>query len=311
MENLNNTPVTEFILLGFSYDPQTKIIVFVGLLFVYLISLTANSLFIIVTLAESRLHSPMYFFLCHLSVVDLSFSSVNSPTVLEGLLTQRITIIYAQCMLQMYISVSLCVTECFLLAVIAWDRYLAICNPLHYQQMMNTRVCVKLAIITWTSGFLFSLQSLTLIPAINQCGRNIVDHIVCESRALSQLTCTNSGFLDVLNPVLSLFALGVPLSFIFFTYTRIICTILRMPAENNRYKTFSTCGSHLTIVSLFYGTIMGIYMMPRSSVSSEKHKPLTAFYGIGVTALNPLIYTLRNKEVMGALKTLHRKTCCY
>ncbi|XP_069461152.1 olfactory receptor 2D2-like [Ambystoma mexicanum] len=311
MENPNETQVTEFILLGFSYYPHTKLVLFAVLLVVYLFTLTANSLFILATVTDARLHSPMYFFLCNLSFLDLCYSSISGPTILQGLMRDRVTIIYAQCITQMYIGLSLGETECFLLAVMAWDRYVAICIPLHYQQIMTTRACIKLAILTWAGGFLMALSSVVVLPVVHFCGHNIIDHIVCEAEALSRLTCMDVHYSYISSPALALLSLLMPLLLILFTYVRIITTILRMPMTESRHRTFSTCGSHLVLVTLFYGTAMVIYVRPKSRVSSEKHKALALFYGQVVPAFNPLIYTLRNKKVIVSLKNFYNKTISY
>ncbi|XP_069461151.1 olfactory receptor 2K2-like [Ambystoma mexicanum] len=307
MENPNETQMTEFILLGFSYYPHTKLVLFAVLLVVYLFTLTANSLFILATVTDARLHSPMYFFLCNLSFLDLCYSSVSGPTVLQGLIRDRLTIIFSQCITQMYIGLSLGETECFLLAVMAWDRYVAICKPLHYQQIVNTSVCIKLAILTWAGGFLIALSSVVFLPVVHFCGHYIIDHIICEVEALSRLTCMDDHYSYISSPALALLSLLMPLLLILFSYVRIISTILRMPTAESRHRTFSTCGSHLVVVALFYGTAMVIYLRPKSSVSSEINKSMTLFYGQVVPSLNPLVYTIRNKTVTRSLKVLYKK----
>ncbi|XP_069092567.1 olfactory receptor 2K2-like [Pleurodeles waltl] len=311
MESVNETRVTEFILLGFSYQSETKITLFVLLITVFLVSVSANSLFILVTVADSCLHSPMYFFLCHLSSLDLFYSLVIAPTVLEGLLVHRITILYSRCVIQMYVTLSLGAAECFLLAVMAWDRYVAICSPLHYPQMINSRTCIMFTTATWAGGFLISLPSVVFLPMIHFCGHNVIDHTVCELQAVSRLTCLGTSYSDLSTPLLSLLSLVAPLVLILFTYMKIISTILRMRTAEGRQRTFTTCGSHLIIVILYYSTAMVIYLRPKSSPSTEKDKSLSLFYGLVVPALNPLIYTLRNKEVKEAVKRLYNKgTSC-
>ncbi|XP_069092564.1 olfactory receptor 2K2-like [Pleurodeles waltl] len=304
MENRNETQVTEFILLGFPYHPQTKVALFVVLLAIYLVTLIANSLFIIITLAVSQLHLPMYFLLCNLALLDLCYSSVSGPTVLEGLLFQRISIAYSRCMTQMYIALSLGQAECFLLGVMAWDRYAAICKPFHYHQIMNSQVCVKLTVLCWASGFLISLTSVVILPVVHFCGHKDIDHTFCELQAVSRLTCTHTNFSDISTPFFAFVSLVAPLCLILFTYLRILSTILRMSTADRRHRTFTTCGSHLLVVVLFYGTAMGIYLKPKSTLSSEVDKVSAVFYGQVAPALNPLIYTLRNKDVTVAFKKL-------
>ncbi|XP_078504523.1 olfactory receptor 226-like [Lissotriton helveticus] len=206
-------------------------------------------------------------------------------------------ITFSRCITQVYIGLSLGQAECFLLTVMAWDRYVAICNPFHYHQVMNSRVCVRLAVSTWAGGFLIALSSVVVLPVIHFCGHNIIDHIACEATALLPLICMDGQYSDIATPFFALFVLVIPLSLIIFTYLRILSTILRMPTADRRQRTFTTCGSHLVAVTLFYGTSMGIHLTPKSSVSPETHKSLSVFYGLMVPALHPLIYTLRNQEV--------------
>ncbi|KAJ1159382.1 hypothetical protein NDU88_012049 [Pleurodeles waltl] len=208
----------------------------------------------------------------------------------------------------MYLGLSLAQTECFLLAVMAWDRYVAICKPFHYQQIMNNQVCVRIAIMTWAGGFIYSLASLVVLPSTHFCGRNVIDHTFCEPEAISQLVCIESRFLA---PALAIVSLVSPLSFILFTYFRVIFTIVRMPTADRKRRAFATCGSHLLVVTLFYGTAMGMYLSPKSSHNSKKGKSMSVFYCLVVPALNPLIYTLRNKDVKGALRrTYNRNNSC-
>ncbi|XP_069461149.1 olfactory receptor 2K2-like [Ambystoma mexicanum] len=308
MEGINQTQIATFILKGFFYHPKTKTVVFVLLLIVYLVTLTANILFILVTLIDTRLHSPMYFFLCNLSVLDLCYSSVSGPTSLRGLLVKSITISYSQCIAQMYLALSLGQTECFLMAVIALDRYVAICHPLRYHEILNTSVCIKLAIATWMFGFVYSLSSLIVLPLVDFCGHNVIDHTYCEAEAVAHLFCLKFHFIDIMTPVLAFVSLVSPISLILFTYFQIIATILRMPTAESRHRAFATCGSHLVVVTLFYGTLMGNYFMPKSRDPSEEHKAISIFYSLGVPALNPLIYTLRNKEVHRSIKKLYKLT---
>lgn len=304
MEDQNETEVTEFILVGLSYQPDIKIVLFVIFLVVFLVSLTANSLFIIVTLKNARLHSPMYFFLCNLALLDLCYSSACTPTVLEGLLVQRLTVTISQCMSQMFLALTLGQTECFLLTVMAWDRYVAICNPLYYQQVLGSEACVKLASLAWIGGFCFALLSVVVEPEPHFCGHNIIDQTFCELSALSRLTCKVHAFSKVLINIFALFGLGIPLSFILFTYFRIIAAILRMPPVDRSQRSFTTCGSHLVVVSTYYGTGMVIYLFPRPASDVHYDKSISLFYAVVSPALHPLLYNLRNREVRQALKKL-------
>ncbi|XP_069461157.1 olfactory receptor 2K2-like [Ambystoma mexicanum] len=304
MESGNQSLLKDFILLGFSVSPQIKIVLFVVFLTIYLVTLIANSLIITVVRGDSRLHSPMYFFICNLSFIDLCYASTNVPTCLQGFLSERNTITFVGCVSQMFFGLSFGATQCMLLAVMAWDRYVAICNPLNYQLIMNRSVCSRLTIATWAVGFLNAIVHVSFTMTTPFCGRNKINHAVCELAAVLRLACVDTRLIEAVIFVVSIIVLVAPLSLIIFTYIHIISTILRMPTSTGRHKAFSTCGSHLTVVSLFYGTAIAIYMSPRSLISRENEKYISLIYGLVTPALNPLIYTLRNKEVKGSMKKL-------
>ncbi|XP_078504514.1 olfactory receptor 13C8-like [Lissotriton helveticus] len=303
MEIGNQSLVTEFILSGFSIPPQLRAMLFPVFLIIYLITLLANSLIIAVVQTNPRLHSAMYFFLCNLSFLDLCFLTTDIPICLKGFLLEKNTITYSGCVTQMYLGFSLGVTQCFLLAVMALDRYFAICNPLNYQRLMSRVACIKICITTWTSGFLISVVHVSFTVTVPFCGHNEVNHVVCEVAAVLRLACIDTRLIEAVISGVGVVVLLVPLSLIIFTYLHIIATILRMPAASGR-QAFSTCCSHLMVVTLFYGTTIVMYMSPRSMISADSEKVISLFYGLVTPALNPLIYTLRNKEVKGAVKNL-------
>ncbi|XP_069461138.1 olfactory receptor 2F1-like [Ambystoma mexicanum] len=296
--------MTDFILLGFSYSQEIKYVLFALVLVIYLVTLIANGLILTVVVANANLHSPMYFFLWNLSCVDLFYSTTSIPKGLEGFLKERNLITFYGCAAQMYFALSLGIVQCILLAVMAWDRYIAICYPLNYTLIMNTGTCCKLAAITWCNGFLLSVVHVSVTLPLPRCGKNVVDYATCEVTAVLRLACGDIRLSEIVIFVMSVGILLVPLSLVLFSYTYIVATILKMPTAEGRRRAFSTCSSHLVVVTLFYGSAMVMYLRPRSMVSPEKDKVISVFYAVLTPALNPLIYTLRNKEVKGALKTL-------
>ncbi|XP_069092558.1 olfactory receptor 13C8-like [Pleurodeles waltl] len=304
MERGNQSLVNEFILSGFSIPPQLRVVLFPVFLVIYLITLFANSLIIAIVQTNPRLHSAMYFFLCNLSFLDLCFLTTEIPICLKGFLLEKNTITYSGCVTQMYLGLALGVTECLLLAVMALDRYYAICNPLNYQRVMSKAACIKICIATWTSGFLISVIHVSFTITVPFCGHNKINHVVCEVLAVLRLACIDIRLIEAVISGVGVVVLLVPLSLIIFTYIHIISTILRMPTASGRHKAFSTCGSHLMVVTLFYGTTIDMYMSPRSMISMESEKVISVFYGLVTPALNPLIYTLRNKEVKEAVKKI-------
>ncbi|XP_030050791.1 olfactory receptor 2D2-like [Microcaecilia unicolor] len=302
MDSENQTQVTEFILLGITDKQELEFILFGVLLPVYLITLSANMLIIMVVLVNRHLQTPMYFFLCNLSFLDICYSSTSLPKSLKDFFLERKTISFGGCMAQMYISLSLGMVECFLLAVMACDRYVAICHPLNYTIIMNWAVCIKIAISAWVAGFLLSVISLIFTVFLPFCGHNRINHSTCEIRAVVILACADIRLMELIGFVTSVFVLIVPFCIIIFSYAQIIVAILKISSVDGRFKAFSTCTSHLTVVILFYGTAIVTYLRPRSMVSEEKDKIVSMFYGAFIPMLNPLIYTLRNNDVKGALR---------
>ncbi|XP_069092560.1 olfactory receptor 2K2-like [Pleurodeles waltl] len=280
-----------------------KIVLFVLFLIIFFFTITANSFIIAVVQADSKLSSAMYVFLLNLSLLDICFLSTNMPTCLKSFLMEKNTITYSGCVVQMYVGVSLGITQCILLAVMAWDRYIAICNPLNYHHIINNALCTKLIFGTWVSGFLLATVNVSFTMTVPFCGHNKINHIVCELAAVLRLACVDTPLQEIMFLVVSLLVFMAPMSLIIFTYLHIISTILRMPASG-RSKVFSTCGSHLTVVILFYGALIVMYMTPRSQISTENEKVISVFYGVVTPALNPFIYTLRNHEMKMAMRKL-------
>ncbi|KAM6158000.1 olfactory receptor 2D3-like [Rhynchocyon petersi] len=304
MEKGNQTYVAEFILLGLSQDPKVQIWLFCIFLIIYFLSIFGNLLIIILIQTDSRLHTPMYFFLKNLSFADFCFSTSIVPQMLVHFLVKKKTISFARCSTQIVIFVLSGCTECALLAVMAYDRYVAVCKPLHYSTIMTQRVCIQLAVVSWISGaFVCSVDSAFTLCLPYQ-GQNVINHYFCELPALLKLASA-----DTYQAEMAIFLMGVviilaPLFFILVSYLQIICTVMCMYSGEGRLKVFSTCGSHLTVVVLYFGSGIFAYMRPNSKVMSENDKVVSVFYSVMTSMLNPIIYSLRNKDVKGALKKL-------
>ncbi|XP_040211549.1 olfactory receptor 2B2-like [Rana temporaria] len=307
----NDTVIKEFILLGLSSNPIIQIILFVIFLIMYLIILVANSLIVLATVTDSTLQTPMYFFLTNLSLLDICYSSSIIPRMLRDMMVVKKTILFADCVAQMYISLSLGEAECILLAVMAYDRYIAICFPLHYTTIIHRNLCIQIAAGTWFCGFLLSISHVALTWNVDLCGHNEINHFECEVPEILALGCGNVTVVEFVIFIVGVIILIVPITFIIITYIKIIRAIFKISSSAGRRKAFSTCGSHITVVILFYGSAMATYMKPRSKSSPDTDKLFAIFYTIVTPMLNPLIYTLRNKEVKSALKKVSCKNISF
>nr|XP_056711994.1 olfactory receptor 13H1-like [Euleptes europaea] len=300
MMDINNETEPEiFLLTGLSSQPHIRLVLFFVFLILYLITILGNGLIVLLIIVDSHLHTPMYFFLGNLSLLDVCYSSSTISQMLVHNLSKRPTISNTRCFIQMCASLFLGVAECILLAVMAYDRYVAICSPLHYPLIMNRKMCGWLATSSWTLAFL-----LTIVPSftmqIRLCGHNVIDHFTCEVQAVVKLACSDiSANVDLMSGS-SVFTLLVPFAFILVTYVRIALAVLRIRSAHGWSKAFSTCGSHLTVVGIFYGTAMAMYLRPQNR-SSEQDKFVAIIYGVVTPMLNPIIYSLRNKDVKEAL----------
>ncbi|XP_060109266.1 olfactory receptor 13H1-like [Heteronotia binoei] len=304
----NETTVTEFILIGLSEHPQARAVFFSFLLIAYLISFLGNSLILILIIADSRLHSPMYFFLCILSSLDLILSNNALPEILVNCFFYRPTVNFYRCLVQMYVGLFLVSTECVLLAIMAYDRFAAICQPLHYTQIISWRLCISLATASMAFSFVVTLITMLLQPT-DFCGRNIINHFACELQSFLKLACSDTLASELFMHISSLFLLIPPFGFIVVTYGRIGLAVLRIRSTQGRKKAFSTCSSHLTVVSVFYGTIMIMYLKPEAKSASDQDKVISLMYGVLTPMLNPVIYSLRNRDVKGAFwKVFGKKT---
>ncbi|XP_006038375.1 olfactory receptor 5V1-like [Alligator sinensis] len=303
----NQTTVTEFILLGLSSDPQLQILLFLVFLVIYLITLAGNAVIMLVIRIDSHLHTPMYFFLSHLSIVDLCYSSAIVPKMLVNLLAMHKTISANACFTQMFFIFLSGTGETFMLSIMAYDRYAAICKPLHYVRTMNKKMCRQLVGVAWTMSFIDSLVNTVLILKLHFCGSNEIMHFSCELPPLLMLSCTET-FKNKITLVSSVLFIGVCTSLIMLvSYTHIISTILRIRSAEGRRKAFSTCSSHLIVVGLLYGTALFQYMKPSSISSVILDQVFSIQYSIVTPMLNPIIYSLKNKEVKTALGRIFKK----
>ncbi|XP_030403707.1 olfactory receptor 14A16-like [Gopherus evgoodei] len=300
----NRTTVTEFLLLGFSEVWELQILHFVVFLVIYLTALVGNLLNFMVIVFDHNLHTPMYFFLLNLSIVDLGSISVTIPKSMANSLMNTKSISYAGCVTQVFFLIFLLVADYTLLTVMAYDRYVTICQPLHYETMMNSRACVQMAVGAWISGILYSMLHTGNMFALNFCGGNMVDQFFCEIPQLLRLTCSDSYMSEVGVIAFSIcFVLGC---FIFITvsYVQIFKSVLRIPFEQGRHKAFSTCLPHLTVVSLFVCTGVFAYLKPTSSSPSALDLVMAILYSVLQPIMNPIIYSMRNKEIKAALRRL-------
>ncbi|XP_038199897.1 olfactory receptor 2J3-like [Arvicola amphibius] len=303
VENFNES-WEGFILLGFSKWPHLEVVLFVVILIFYLMTLTGNLFIIILSYLDSHLHTPMYFFLSNLSAVDLCYTTSSVPQLLSNLWGPEKTISHVGCMLQLYFVLALGTTECVLLVVMSFDRYAAVCKPLHYSVLMNPRFCHLLAAASWVSGFTTSALHSSFTFWVPLCGHRKVDHFFCEVPALLRLSCVDIHANELTLMVMSAIFVVIPLILILSSYSAIICTVLRMQSTARLQKVFGTCGAHLTVVSLFFIPIMCIYLQPPTENSQDQAKFIALFYTVVTPGLNPLIYTLRNKDVRGAVRRL-------
>uniref|UniRef100_A0A4X2KE39 G-protein coupled receptors family 1 profile domain-containing protein n=1 Tax=Vombatus ursinus TaxID=29139 RepID=A0A4X2KE39_VOMUR len=296
-----NSSLGGFILLGFSDKPQLEIILFVLILVFYILNLVGNMTIILVSSIDPRLHTPMYFFLTNLSFVDLCLTTTVAPQLLLTMRSKEKTMSYIGCVAQLYVAVGLGSTECILLVVMAYDP---VCRPLHYAVIMHPQLCLSLAATAWLSGFVISVIQCSLTIQLPMCGHNQLDHICCEVPVLIRLACVDTTFNEAELFVVSVVFLILPVSLILVSYGYIAQAILRIKSASGRHKAFGTCSSHLVVVIIFYGTIIFMYLQPVKSKFKDQGKFVSLFYTVVTPLLNPLIYTLRNKDVKGALRKL-------
>ncbi|XP_005350234.1 olfactory receptor 10-like [Microtus ochrogaster] len=308
MRNFNTSLGGRFILVGFSDWPQLELIFFIYILIFYSLTLFGNTAIIALSRMDVRLHTPMYFFLSHLSFLDLCFTTSTVPQLLINLHGLDRTINYGGCVAQLFISLSLGSTESLLLVVMAFDRYAAVCRPLHYATIMHPVLCQALAVVSWLGGLLNSLIQTSLMMAMPLCGYRM-NHFFCEMPVFLKLACEDTGGTEAKMFVARVVIVAVPAILILGSYAQIARAVLKIKSMAGRRKAAGTCGSHLLVVSLFYGSAIYTYLQPKGNYSESKGKFVALFYTIITPMLNPLIYTLRNKDVKGALwRVLGRAT---
>lgn len=307
MKGTNFSTPAGFILLGFSDQPRLEMVLLLVVSVTYTLTLTGNTVIILASYLSPKLHTPMYFFLSNLSFLDLCFTTSIVPQMLWNLRGPAKTISYAGCVLQLYVALGLGSTECVLLAVMAYDRFSAICRPLHYDVIMHPKLLQQLAALAWISGFVEATVQTILVFQLSLCSHHRVDDFMCEVPALIKSACVNTSFLENELAVASVLYVVVPLGLILVSYGGIVRSVLRIKSAQGRRKACGTCGSHLLVVVLFFGSIISVYIQPKSKYTQNHSKFLTLFYTVVTPALSTLIYTLRNKEVKWALRGLLRR----
>ncbi|XP_065271605.1 olfactory receptor 14A16-like [Emys orbicularis] len=300
----NRTTVTEFLLLGFSDVQELLILHFVVFLVIYLVALVGNLLIFVAIAFDHHLHTPMYFFLMNLSIIDLGSISVTVPKSMANSLMNTKSISYAGCVAQVFFLFFLLGANFFLLTIMAYDRYVAICQPLHYERMMNSRACVQMAAGAWISGILYSVLHTGNTFALTFCGGNMVDQFFCEIPQLLKLSCSDSYLSEVGVLAFSVCLILGCFVFMIVSYVQIFKSVLRIPSEQGRHKAFSTCLPHLTVVSLVVCTGAFAYLKPTSSSPSALDLVVAVLYSVLPQIMNPIVYSLRNKEMKAALRRL-------
>ncbi|XP_007952459.1 olfactory receptor 1361-like [Orycteropus afer afer] len=303
MDKDNKTGVTEFLLLGLSGQPTKEEILFWLFLWMYLVTITGNFLIILAISCDSHLHIPMYFFLANLSCVDICFSSVITPKMLVNHMLGSKSISYVECVIQIYFFITFINTDGFLLSVMAYDRYVAICSPLHYTMIMRPKLCVLLVTISWITTNLHALLHTLLMVQLTFCSSNVVHHFFCDPYPILKLSCSDTFINDLMVFTVGGVIFLTPFTCIIVSYAYIFSNVLKLPSACGIRKALSTCGSHLTVVSLFYGGILGVYMHPSSSYSVQD-TVATVIFTVVTPLVNPFIYSLRNHDIKGALRKL-------
>ncbi|XP_006037303.1 olfactory receptor 226-like [Alligator sinensis] len=293
---------TEFIIMGFPGPLEHQVLLFVLFLFIYLVILMENVLLIMTIRLNYHLHTPMYFFLGSLSLLEILYVSVTIPKLLSNFLLGDKAISLWGCMLQLFFFLSLGSSECFLLAAMAYDRYLAICHPLQYSGLMNPRVCVVLILASWLSGFLASFPSVVMISKLNFCGSNTIGHFFCDISPILKLSCTDTSTVEILDFMAALSVLMPSLLVTGSSYICLFTTVAKIPSTAGKQKAFSTCVSHLVAVSMFYATTIFMYVRPRAIGTFDLNKLVSVVYTVVSPLLNPIIYSLRNREVRETLR---------
>ncbi|XP_041582860.1 olfactory receptor 1L4 [Vulpes lagopus] len=304
METKNYSSESGFALLGISSSPQLQKPLFAIFLIMYLVTVMGNVLIILVIQSDSRLHTPMYFFLSNLSFTDICFTTVIVPNMLANLLSETKVISFVGCLIQMYFFMAFANTDSYLLASMAIDRLVAICNPFHYERVMNPRRCLLMLLGSCTISHLHSLLRVLLMSRLSFCASHVIKHFFCDTQPVLKLSCSDTSSNQIVVMTETLAVITTPFLCILISYLRIIITVLRIPSAAGKWKAFSTCGSHLTVVALFYGSVIYVYFRPLSMYSVVKDRVATIMYTVVTPMLNPFIYSLRNKDMKRGLVKL-------
>ncbi|XP_021546602.1 olfactory receptor 2T11 [Neomonachus schauinslandi] len=302
MSMKNITLSSDFILLGLLVNNKATGIVFAIIFAIFVVAVTANLVMIFLIQVDSHLHTPMYFLLSQLSIMDTLFICTTVPKLLVDMVSKEKTISFVGCGIQIFLYLTMIGSEFFLLGLMAYDRYVAVCNPLRYPVLMNRRVCLLLAAGAWFGGSLDGFLLTPITMNVPYCGSRSINHFFCEIPAVLRLACADTSLYETLMYICCVLMLLIPISIISTSYSLILLTVHRMHSPEGRKKAFTTCSSHLTVVSIFYGAAFYTYVLSQSFHTPEQDKVVSAFYTIVTPMLNPLIYSLRNKDVMGAFK---------
>ncbi|XP_006877232.1 PREDICTED: olfactory receptor 11H4-like [Chrysochloris asiatica] len=306
MNNSMKSTVTEFVLLGFPGGQEIQMLLFSLFLGVYIFTTMGNGAIIFAVRWDQRLHTPMYVLLGNFAFLEIWYITSTVPCMLVNFLSETKTISFVDCFLQFYFFSSLGTTEAYFLCIMAYDRYLAICRPLHYPTIMTLQLCYIMIFLCWVFGFLSYSVSTVQLSQLSFCGPNVIDHFICDMDPLMSLSCAPAPITELVFYILSSFIIILTLLYILGSYTLLLIVVLKVPSAAGRRKAFSTCGSHLTVVCLFFGALLAMYVSPTSENPAEIQKVMTLFYSMVTPFLNPLIYSLRNKEMKTALKKVLR-----
>ncbi|XP_069506139.1 olfactory receptor 5V1-like [Ambystoma mexicanum] len=302
MDRENQTSTNKFIIVGFSDFPQLKVPLFVAFLLIYLLTLVGNVFIMAIVYSNSKLHTPMYFFLTNLSCLDITYATIIFPKMLANFFMEVLQISLSECQVQIYFFIVVVGTEFLLLAVMAYDRYVAICNPLRYMVIINKSLCIQMAVGTWAVSLIVPIPHIIALSWLTFCDSRTMNHFFCDLTALMKLSCTSTQTVETLSYSMGVLVGLMPFGLTITSYIKIISAILKMKSTEGRRKAFSTCGSHLTVVILFYGTILSTYMRPTSTYSIQTNKLLSLSYIVVTPLCNPIIYSLKNTELKNTLR---------
>ncbi|XP_004700910.1 olfactory receptor 6C2-like [Echinops telfairi] len=304
---MRNHTITTFILLGLTEDPQLQVLIFIFLLISYMLTVTGNLTIILLTLVDSHLKSPMYFFLQNFSFLEISFTSSCIPRFLYSLSTGDRTITYGVCLSQLFLTDLFGITGFFLLATMSYDRYVAICKPLHYMTIMNHRVCQRFVLGCWTITLLITTPPFSFLLDLEFCDSNVIDHFLCDVNPIMKIACTTTQFIEQMILICSALLLIVTLLCVVSSYIYVIRKILKYPSAQQRKKAFSTCSSHMIVVSITYGSCIFVYIKPSAKDEMAINKGVTMLTTSISPMLNPFVYSLRNKQVKQAFNDLVKR----